>query len=349
MTRHINRSLAFPIWPASDRAAWETCFDSVDLFDDAHGVHLSAATKYGRQAAYGKWLGFIDLFDPAALDLAADQRVTTERIQDYVEYLRENCRDTTVADDLSRLYYVMRMLSPDRNFDWLYRLSRRLARQAVPLQHPPVISADLYALGLRLMDKAKAKVVRAARMTRSAAITYRDGLLIATLVEAPLRRRAFSQLRISEHLHRIGDQWLIMTPPELTKTREPAEYLLSKRVSKEMDLYLDRYRLAFPGAAEHDFLWTYLGRPMTDKMIRRRTIRWTRGWAGGPVSPHRFRRAAANFILEADPENIRMAKDLLGHASFAMTEKHYIDQAQTRLAGRALHTILAQVLETQNA
>jgi len=33
--------------------------------------------------------------------------------------------------------------------------------------------------------------------------------------------------------------------------------------------------------------------------------------------------------------NVRGAKDLLGQASFGMTEKHYI-MAQSRLAGRAL-------------
>ena len=91
------------------------------------------------------------------------------------------------------------------------------------------------------------------------------------------------------------------------------------------------------------WLWTYVGRAMTDKMIRRRTIRWTRGALGVAVSPHRFRNAVANFILASDPENVRMAKDLLGHASFAMTEKHYIDPAQSRLAGRALHNILSKM------
>lgn len=51
--------------------------------------------------------------------------------------------------------------------------------------------------------------------------------------------------------------------------------------------------------------------------------------------------AAANFILTADPENIRLAKDLLGYASFAMTEQHYIDAAQSRIAGRKLREVLA--------
>jgi integrase len=54
-----------------------------------------------------------------------------------------------------------------------------------------------------------------------------------------------------------------------------------------------------------------------------------------PVNLHRFRRAAATLWSVQDPANVRGVKDLLGHASFGTTEKHYI-MAQTRLAGRVL-------------
>ena len=39
---------------------------------------------------------------------------------------------------------------------------------------------------------------------------------------------------------------------------------------------------------------------------------------------HRFRHAAASFWSIRDPVNVRGAKDLLGQASFGITEKHYI-------------------------
>jgi integrase len=56
---------------------------------------------------------------------------------------------------------------------------------------------------------------------------------------------------------------------------------------------------------------------------------------GFGVNLHRFRHAAATFWSSQDPVNVRGAKDLLGHASFGTTEKHYV-MAQSRLAGRAL-------------
>ena len=61
----------------------------------------------------------------------------------------------------------------------------------------------------------------------------------------------------------------------------------------------------------------------------------TRKAFGFGVNLHRFRHAAASFWSSYDPVNVRGVKDLLGQASFATTEKHYI-MAQSRLAGRAL-------------
>jgi integrase len=64
--------------------------------------------------------------------------------------------------------------------------------------------------------------------------------------------------------------------------------------------------------------------------VRKRTKRAF----GFGVNLHRFRHAAASFWSIHDPANVRGAKDLLGHASFGMTENYIM--AQSRLAGRAL-------------
>jgi len=61
----------------------------------------------------------------------------------------------------------------------------------------------------------------------------------------------------------------------------------------------------------------------------------TRKAFGFAVNLHRFRHAAATFWSIHDPVNVRGVKDLLGHATFATTEPHYI-MANSRQAGRAL-------------
>ena len=70
-------------------------------------------------------------------------------------------------------------------------------------------------------------------------------------------------------------------------------------------------------------------------MIYKTVCRRTQKALGFPVNLHRFRHAAATFWSVRDPVNVRGVKDLLGHATFATTEQHYI-MAQSRMAGRAL-------------
>lgn len=256
-------SLSLSCWPLDDRNRWADCFESDDLFDDKSGAYLSESTRYGRRTAYGQWLDFLEALYPECLDLPAPDRITVSHLENYVTYLRENCRETTIAHLLARLFHVVRSMYPERDWGWLYRIARRITGQAEPIRHPTVLSGDLYQVGLRLMQKALARSERAAHVTKSAALMYCDGLLIATLVEAPMRRRPFSSLRINEHLLRIGDLWEIVIPEELTKTRLAQEYRLSPRLSKALDIYLERFRPAFPGADCHDWLWTHVGRPMT--------------------------------------------------------------------------------------
>ncbi|CAN7756259.1 tyrosine-type recombinase/integrase [Mesorhizobium sp. LjNodule214] len=334
--------MPFEAWPLEDRRLWELAVEQHDIFDSGPGASLAPSTKYGRKADYGLWLGFLSHILPEALKLPPHERIDRSFIEDYVEYLRENCRETTIAHRLGRLFYTIRAFCPDRDWQWLYRISRRIAAKAEPIKHRRVLSPELYAVGLRLMDRALIKANALGRLTKSSVVAYRDGLLIATLMEAPMRRGAFSLLQLDDHVVCVGQRWYLTVPAENTKTRTAQDYELSKRLSRYMDIYLDQIRPEFPGADTHNSLWPYEGRPMTDKMIRRRIIKWTRVGLGFEVSPHRFRNAAATFISVVDPENIRAAKDLLGHRSFAMTEKHYIDGAQSRIAGRELAAILAE-------
>jgi integrase len=67
--------------------------------------------------------------------------------------------------------------------------------------------------------------------------------------------------------------------------------------------------------------------------------RRTREALGFPITPHRFRHAAATFWSVHDAKNVRGAKDLLGHSSFGTTENHY-NISQSRLAGRKFAMIV---------
>ena len=64
------------------------------------------------------------------------------------------------------------------------------------------------------------------------------------------------------------------------------------------------------------------------EMIVKRTSREF----GKPINPHLFRDIAATAIATDRPDQIRLARDLLGHANLLTTEKHYL-HAQSVKAG----------------
>ena len=191
------------------------------------------------------------------------------------------------------------------------------------------------------MDEAVGASERTGRVRARDAVRYRDGLIISLLAIVPLRRRTLGALEIGRQLARNGDHWELDIPSEDTKTRHPLEYALPHALSTRIDLYLERFRSRIQGADEHTGLWpSQHNIPMRPDSINVAVTKRTKKAFGFSVNVHRFRHAAASLWSIYDPVNVRGAKDLLGQATFATTEKHYI-MTQSRVAGRAL----AQVIE----
>ncbi|MFZ2099257.1 MAG: site-specific integrase [Oricola sp.] len=336
--------LSYPSWPVEDRRLFEAAFQEGDIFDAGPLAHLSPVTKREWMYLYGRWLGYAQALGLDVLALAPGERIS-EHVEDFLDNLLDYCAETTVATAAHRLFMIIRALCPREDWSWLKRIAKQIGVDAVSIPRPQVLSLDLYRVGFNAMDRAEEKAWEAGYLTKSAAILFRDGLMVATLVEAPMRRSPFTLLEIGEHLQKQGAHWVISVPAELTKTDVAQEYELSERLSDKMDIFLERIRPAFPGAANHDRLWPESGGPIKDYVIRDRIMRLTENELGYPVTPHRFRNAVATFVSIADPANVRVSKDLLGHASFATTERHYIDPAQSRMAGQQLQSVLATIAE----
>ncbi len=229
-----------------------------------------------------------------------------------------------------------------RFWSWLKLVAKRIHAGAAPRGDATrgVTSPKLYAIGIAMMTTAEAALVSSDAVSLNGAVLYRDGLIIALLALAPLRRWTPAALTISKHLVKIGECWLLDIPAADAKTRRPLEFPLSNEVSRRISLYLDRFRLIFPYADHHDGLWpSTCGRPMDGGSMYAAVRRRTTEVLGFSVNLHRFRLAAGNFWSIADPTNVQGVKDLLGQTSFRTTEKHYIG-AQSRLAGRALARLL---------
>ncbi len=336
MTKHMNMGLRFIDWPTTDHERFSALSKSTDIFDEVPWSRLSATSVRNRRYGYGQWLRFIKIHAPDLLNSAPELRVNLDTVRLYVGELRRNCTETAVAINIQRLRLTVLAIAPGSDWAWLQEIERRIANAAKPLHKPRVLSADLYQVGVDLIQDARNKAEIFEHPILSQAEQFRDGLMIAMLAAAPMRRACLASLRLEEHVVKIGNLWNIFIPAEMTKTGEDQDYDLSASLGNFLDEYIERYRPIFPGADQHGGLWPYGNRPMTDKMVRRYICKHTAQRLGIAVSPHGFRRGSATFIAEADPANIRMAKDLLGHKSFAMTEKHYINTARSRLAGQAL-------------
>jgi hypothetical protein len=220
----------------------------------------------------------------------------------------------------------------------LLSIVNRIAAAAPP---PPkknnlVTSERLYALGIKLMDSAVTAAEADGRTRARRAVQYRDGLIISTTAMIPIRPGTLEARQIGRHLIKVGDHWELDIPAIHTKNKRPLDYSIPKDLSARIDLYLERFRPCIRGSDKHAGLWpTHHSIPMRRDSITFAVQKRTRKAFGFAVNLHRFRRAAATFWSIHDPVNVRGAKDLLGQATFNMTEKHYI-MAQSRLAGRAL-------------
>src|SRR5262249_48751116 len=148
---------------------------------------------------------------------------------------------------------------------------------------------------------------------------------------------------IGKQLVKSGALWALDIGAEDVKNRQALDFSISAELSARIDLYLEKFRKRIPGANNHNGVWaSNKGRPMDDGSIYDMVRRRTRQQFGFPVNLHRFRHAAVTFWSIQDPKNVRGGKDLLGHASFTPTEKHYL-MAQSRVAGRRFAKIVEQM------
>jgi site-specific recombinase XerC len=327
-------------WPNQDRQLWEEAFRPGDLFDeDKRGTRLSEATRNALRVSYAQYLRFIAENHAGLLVKPPEARLDRQLIAEYVGLLRKTNRDTSIASSLHHLRLALRLICPKEDWSWLLKITKRIAVAAPqkPTKFGQVSSDQLYLLGIELMDGAVAESGDQSEISKSTAMQYRDGLLIALVAAIAVRRRTVTALRTDNQLVRSGNLWGLDIPPEDVKGKRALEFTLSAGLSSRIDLYFKQFRQRIPGAERHNGLWpSNKGRPMSSDAIYATVCKRTKKAFGFSVNLHRFRHAAGTLWSIEDPENIRGIKGLLGHASYEKTtETHYI-MGQSRIAGRAL-------------
>ena len=194
LPKHLPKLL----WPDEDRRRLDAAFAPGDLFDEdaPPGGHLAAGTRRHIETGYRRWLGFLSVFHPGDLSLGAEERITPQRVRDFVTLLQKEVRDSTIASILDGVYCAARLIAPALDWVWLASVERNMHARSMPLDRLEQLQApwDICDLGLSLMDEARD---RPADPHFVREVAFRDGLVLALLSLWPIRRRSIAALTIA--------------------------------------------------------------------------------------------------------------------------------------------------------
>jgi integrase/recombinase XerD len=346
-----RRCPAVEQWPPADGRDWEAAITKGDILEPGGGgANWAPFSRRKIAKGYARWLTWLEshrLLDPKA---APADRITPERVRDYVAELRHINAPYTVLARVQELYQAMRVMAPERDWAWLRRIEARVRHRAVSVRNKRqrfVPSEALLSFGVELMTLAEDP---ASGSLLKRACRYRDGLMIALLAARPLRRRNFARIEIGRHLiHEHGEYWLRFEKSE-TKTGEPVETPVPAGLVPELERYVAEYRVFLLQRANrsssdcrqsNSALWISVhGMAMTEIGIYFAIAQLTMRRFGHVVSPHLFRDSAATSIAIEDPEHVHIVRSALGHRSLESGERHYVQARMLEASRRYQRRIL---------
>lgn len=334
-------------WPEADRCQWTRAQQPAELFDDlGPGSDWSPVTWNKTTKGYGRFLAWLRQYHPNDLGLPAATRINRARITEYVEHLRQTTSGYSAVGYVEDLIRAHRVLITTTIPAWLAALHGHLRAQARPVRdkRAALPAADeLVGCGEALMRQAETAPDWSARRR---AVAYRDGLAIALLAYRPMRMKNFAQLRLGTELREESSRWRLIVPGAHTKNRKPYEALLPKALRPALERYIETYRPILLAGERNDTtkpidaVWVSdTGTAWEQGAMSRRIANIVAAQLGRHIPPHWFRDAAATTVAIDAPQNIRDAHLLLGHATLATTERHYI-LAQSLVAGQRHQAML---------
>jgi integrase/recombinase XerD len=164
--------------------------------------------------------------------------------------------------------------------------------------------------------------------------------MMAILAARAFRRGNLAQMRVGQHIKNVDGDYVCSFTAAETKNRRELVEPLPVGLTRYIDRYLDEVRPALLRGHICDAFWvsTYR-RALSEQSIYTKVCAATEEELGVRLSPHLFRDALATGIATDDPEHIRMASRLLGHADPRTTERHYI-HAQAITASRRYNGVV---------
>jgi integrase/recombinase XerD len=342
VSRRTHRlSLDVTDWPARDQAAWVAARQPAGPLDDG-GLAAGWSAKTVRQAekGYGLWLGCLARHGRLDPDAAPGARLTRDTLTLFGHELLARVAPQTAASRVRDLSVMIRVLDPDADRSLVRRMQTNLARRAPPSRakrERMIAPSLLFAAGLVRMDRIQHEQHRKLDVRN---VRYRDGLMLAMLAARAFRRGNLAQMRVGRHIAKVDGVYVCTFTAAETKNRRELVEPLPAALTPYIDRYLAAVRPALlRGHASGAFWISTYRRALSEQSIYTKICAATEEELGVKLSPHLFRDALATGIVTDDPEHIRMASRLLGHADPRTTERHYI-HAQAIIASRRYNGVV---------
>jgi integrase len=335
--------LSFSQWPNADKRLWERAFGGDDPFTAAEGARLSPASRTRYFMGWRRFLGFLAITDPDALELPPADRLSAGRVKSFAKHLAETCAPASVATGVEAAYHAARIMMPEVDFSWLKALKTRLHAAVPPKaeKRAVITSSHLLKLGQQLMDEVRPNI--GPEMRRVDAVQFRDGLMFLLTAFAPIRPRNVAALDLVQHVRLTSSPGTILIPGEETKTGTPLEFEVHEFLVPYLRDYLDFVRPGFKPKKGCAALW--LGRdggPLSRAAFGQIFARHSGRRLGVHLSPHDVRAAAATTWAVFAPEQIGVAQELLTHWDARTTTGHY-NRARGIQASRAYSRVLEKI------
>jgi integrase/recombinase XerD len=337
MTRRTQRmSLDVADWPARDRAAWAAARQpSGPLEDGGLAATWSAKTVRQTEKGYSLWLGCLARHGRLDPEATPGARLTRETLTLFGKELLARVAPQTAASRVRDLSVMIRVLDPGADRSLVRRMQANLARRAPPSRakrERMIAPSLLFAAGLARMDRVEHEHHRKLDVRN---VRYRDGLLMAILAARAFRRGNLAQMRLGRHISKVDGVYVCCFTAAETKNRRELVEPLPAALAPYIDYYLAEVRPALLRGHASDACWISTYRAaLSEQSIYTKVCAATEEELGIRLSPHLFRDALATGIATDDPEHIRMASRLLGHADPRTTERHYIHAQALRASRR---------------
>lgn len=311
-------------WPAADKSRWAALFDDEDLFEPGPATHWSNGGIRLREQGYGRWLGFLAAEDRALLTQPPDERIRPDLVDRFIAAELARVKPRSVLTSLDCLFAFARMAYPDGDWTWLLRALKRLKARhgSGELKPRPALSAGEISQWARRRLKRLSDSTGMDPMRR--AIDFRDAFMIGLLIARPVRARAYVGIRLGLQLLPCDTGYRLEFRAEDMKDKRRHSYDVPNDLLPWLALYLQEIRPVLLGKHTSDTLWiTHHGKPMAYGTLVRSLPEITRQQLGVRLGPHAFRHVAATTIAIENPGKVGIIREVLGHATLAMAEKHY--------------------------